>query len=278
MKHTYKIGIAGVGVVGGAVKTYFSKKKYPLFLYDKGKRIGSLDNINNADVVFLCVPTPYVPGTGFDLSHIKEVCGGLTRNKIVVIKSTVIPGTTEMLQKEFPGHRFLFNPEFLREKSAVKDMISPDRQIVGYTKKSRPVARTILKLLPRAAYEKVMPALEAELIKYFGNTFLSTKVIFANYMYELCVSLGADYQDVAHGAAADPRIGKSHLTVFHEGYRGYGGKCFPKDMRALIDFAKANNVDFALHELVEKKNEELMRQQHIKASDGFLGKPKKANV
>ncbi|MGB9598575.1 MAG: hypothetical protein ACPLZH_01895, partial [Minisyncoccales bacterium] len=224
-----KIGIVGVGMVGGALQRYFEKKGKKLFLFDKGKNLGSLNEINQADVIFLCVPTPFDKKKGFDLSYVKEAVSAIREEKIIVIKSTVLPGTTEKLQKEYPQHTFLFNPEFLSELTADQDMEYPDRQIVGFTQKSYSVARDILQILPLAPYEKIMPATEAEMVKYFGNTWFAIKVIFANQIYDLCQKLKIDYDRVMEAASADKRIGRSHLEVWHKGYRGYGGKCLVGD-------------------------------------------------
>jgi len=264
-----KIGIVGVGMVGGALKKYFEKKNRKLFLYDKYKNIGSFDEVNQADVVFICVPTPFDKEKGFDLSYVEEACDSIKGEKIVVIKSTVVPGTTEKLQKKYPQHRFLFNPEFLTELTAEQDMNYPDRQIIGYTQKSYGIAGDILQILPLAPYQKIMPATEAELVKYFGNTWFSIKVVFANQMYDLCQKLGVDYDRVKEAAAADKRIGSSHLEVLHKGYRGYGGKCLPKDIRALIQFADKMGVDLKLHKVAEEINNQLMKQQGIDDPEKF---------
>ena len=135
-----KIGIIGIGFVGGAVKKYFSAKGGNIFVYDKFKHIGSIEEINRADVVFICVPTPFHTKKGFDVSAVVDAIKILKEPKIVVIKSSIIPGTAEKLQKQFPQHKILFNPEFLREASAFGDMIRPERQIIGYTKNSRNAA------------------------------------------------------------------------------------------------------------------------------------------
>lgn len=229
---TKKLGICGVGMVGGALRRYFEEKDgIKLFLYDKGRNLGSYQEINQADIIFVCVPTPYdcppPRGTdkGFDLSCVKEVFRNIQGKKTIVIKSTVVPGTTEKLQKQYPQHKVLFNPEFLTESTADQDMKYPDRQIIGYTEKSYNIAGDIMQLLPLAPFERIIPATEAEAVKYFGNTWFSTKVIFANQFYELCKALGIDYNRVMEAAAADKRIGRSHLSVLHKGYRGFGGKC-----------------------------------------------------
>lgn len=266
-----KIGIMGVGMVGGSIQRYFEQKKeVKPFLYDPGRNLGSVEEVNQADVIFVCVPTPYLrDGKGFDLSYVEDALSKIKDGKIVVIKSTVLPGTTEAFQTKRPNHKILFNPEFLTEVTADQDMSYPDRQIVGYTEKSYNVAGDILQVLPIAPLERIMPATEAEMVKYFGNTWFSTKVTFANQMYDLCQSLGIDYDRVMEAASADKRIGRSHLEVWHKGYRGYGGKCLPKDTKAFIQFADSKGVDLRLHKTVDAINEELMKKQGIADPEKF---------
>lgn len=249
------VGIMGVGMVGGAVARIFENP----VLYDPHKKLGSLKEVNHADIIFICVPTPYDEERGgFDLSIVEESIGNLNGNKIIVVKSTVVPGTTEKLQKKHPHHKFLFNPEFLTELTADQDMRYPDRQIVGFTKQSYTVAGELMHMLPMAPFERIMPASEAEMVKYFGNTWFATKVVFANQMYDVCKALGVDYETVKDAASADKRIGRSHLAVIHRGYRGYGGKCLPKDTRALIQRARELGVPFGLLERVEEINNGLV--------------------
>ncbi|OGD41849.1 hypothetical protein A2567_00160 [Candidatus Azambacteria bacterium RIFOXYD1_FULL_42_11] len=252
-------------MVGGAMQRYLEKKQgLELFLYDKGKSLGSPDEINKAEIVFICVPTPYLKdGKGFDLSYVEESLAMLSGEKVVVIKSTVLPGTTEMLQQKYPQLNILMNPEFLTEETADQDMDYPDRQIVGYTAQSQTVAGDVMQLLPLAPFERILPATEAETVKYFGNTWFSVKVSFANQMYDLCQKLGVDYDRMVEVAAADKRIGRTHLNVFHKGARGYGGKCLPKDIKALIQLANSKGVDLKLHKAAEDINNELMRMQGI---------------
>lgn len=257
------IGIMGLGMVGSALKRYFDKTKHKGFFYDKGKEIGSVEEVNRADIVFICVPTPFIPGKGFDHSFVEDACSNLSGNKIVVIKSTVLPGTTEELQKKYPQHKFLFNPEFLTELTADQDMEYPDRQIIGCTKESYNISGDVMQILPLAPYEKIIPATEAEMVKYFGNTWFSIKVIFANQMFDLCEKIGLNYEEIMEAAAADKRIGRSHLGIWHKDYRGYGGKCLPKDIRALIQFADGQGVDLKLHKVAEEINNKLMADQGI---------------
>jgi UDPglucose 6-dehydrogenase len=260
-----KIGIIGVGMVGGAVARYFESIGRTPFLYDKYNGKGSLEEVNEADVIFIAVPTPYKKRGGFDLSAVKESFEGIKGKKIIVIKSTVWPGTTEQFQKKYPQHKVLFNPEFLSEATVDEDMRNPDVQIVGYTSISRPFAKKILsEILPRASYEAAIPATEAEMFKYFHNVHGAIKVIFANQMYDLCVKLNINYDRIKECAAASKHILTSqYLNIWHKQFRGYGGSCFPKDIRALIQFGDKIGVDLQLLKTAEKINNRLLKQQNI---------------
>jgi UDPglucose 6-dehydrogenase len=265
MNKEYKIGICGVGMVGGAVNSYFKSKGIEPLLYDPYKQLGSEEEINQADIIFICVPTPYLKDSkGFDLSYVEEVCEKMKKEKILVIKSTVLPGATEKLQERYFQHKFLFNPEFLSESTAEEDMLNPDRQIVGYTEKSKDVAQDVLDILPEASYKKIMPATEAEMVKYFNNTFNAIKVTFANQIYDLCQALEINYDNVMEAAAKSKFIKtKDHLQVWHKDFRGYGGKCLVKDIRAIIQLADSVGVDLKLHKMTEEINNKLMEEQGI---------------
>ena len=277
MQTKYKIGIMGVGMVGGALKKYYESENVRPSVYDKFKNLGSLEEVNLADVIFIAVPTPYDEKTcGFDLSYVREaisqIQGGTLSvpmptlsvgGKIIIIKSTVLPGTTELLQKEFPRHKIIFSPEFLTEATALRDMFCPNRQIVGTTEKSADVGQEIMNLLPRAPFEKIVPSKEAEMVKYFGNTLYALRVAFANQMYDLCGKMGIDYETVKECAKPEPMVGKSHLEIFHKGYRGYGGKCLPKDTRALIQLGQKAEMEMTLLKAAEVYNNALIATQGI---------------
>lgn len=258
----YTIGIMGAGFVGGALARYFESVNVHPLVYDPGKGFGSVADVNRADVIFVCVPTPYyIDEHGFDLSFVHDAIRALEGEKIVVLKSTIIPGTTEKLQAEYPQHRFLYNPEFLTEVTADQDMKFPDRQIVGTTKQGYTVAGDILAMLPLAPFERVVPATVAEMVKYAGNTWFAMKVSFSNQMHDLSKELGIEYDEVKECMAADKRIGRTHLDIFHKGYRGYGGKCLPKDTRALIQLGESLGIDLTLLRAAEAYNNALVQSQ-----------------
>jgi UDPglucose 6-dehydrogenase len=257
------IGIMGYGMVGGSLARYFQNiRAIDPAIYDPPKGYDSIESLNQADIIFVCVPTPYDEEKGgFDLSYVEDAFSKIAGGKVVVIKSTVLPGTTQNFQDKYPSLKVLFNPEFLTESTADQDMCYPDRQIVGYTKQSFSVAGDVMRILPLAPFERLLSVTEAEMVKYFGNTWFSTKVVFANQMYDICQKLGIDYDRVKEASAADKRIGPTHLEVFHKGYRGYGGKCLPKDTRALIQLGNRIGSEMKLLKLVEEINNTLREMQ-----------------
>jgi len=280
----YKIGIAGVGMVGGAIKRYFEKKpNYELFLYDK-KGVGSIEEINMADFIYVCIPTPYVTGVGCDTSLVEGFIDQLEtkkiyhnpledindieeKGKVIIIKSTVIPGTTQKLQDKYPQHKFIFNPEFLTEETSDQDMSFPDSQIIGYTSKSYNITKDVLQQLPLATHERIVPCHIAEFIKYAKNSHFAIKVAVNNELYDLCKKFGLseeEWDSVVDGLSADRRIGRTHLKIMHKGKRGYWGKCLPKDLKALIDFADKLGIDMTIRKSVNEYNDKLLTEQGYK--------------
>ncbi|KKU49743.1 MAG: hypothetical protein A2633_03720 [Candidatus Sungbacteria bacterium RIFCSPHIGHO2_01_FULL_47_32] len=267
-----KIGIIGLGFLGGSLDRYFTEdRKFQPYRYDK-KGIGSAEEVNKADMVFVCVNTPYdSKARDINLSYVESAVGTLMGSKIIVLRSTIPPGTTDAMQKKFPQHRFLFNPEFLRAKHAYEDFIKPPRQVVGYTEQSKGDAETLMPLLPKAPaeYTKILPARSAELIKYASNVILASKVAFANKIFEFTKVLGTDYDEIAHLLGADPRIGHYGLEVMHEGFRGYSGTCFPKDVRTFVARGKALGIDMAWIESMDDENLKLLQRQGLGPDYGY---------
>jgi len=258
----YTIGIIGVGMVGATLAEYL---RSPI-LYDSGRNIGSIEEVNKADFIYICVPTPYIEGVGCDISIVESVVEKITGSKVLIIKSTIIPGTIDMLQEKYPQHKFIFNPEFLAEATAHEDLFFPDKQIVGYTRESHSVAEEIMSQLPKSEYSSIVPARVAEMIKYGDNTWLAIKVAMNNELYDICKAIGfteEEWVEVTHAMAVGKWAGKAHLKVYHNGKRGYSGKCLTKDMKAFIEFAKQNNIRIPIREEVDKYNDELLIKQGL---------------
>jgi len=263
-----RVGVVGLGMVGGAIAAYFKKKSnYELFVYDKYKDMGSIEEINNADFIYICVPTPHVEGVGCDTSIVEEIVDQIKGEKAIIIKSTIIPGAIYKLQEQYPQHAFLHNPEFLTEVTADQDMTYPDRQLIGYTDQSYGVAKEVLLQLPLAPYERILPAHITEFVKYFGNTWFSTKVSKNNEFYDLFKAYGGsdeEYTEMISTAAADKRIGRTHLKIVHKDKRGYSGSCLPKDTKAILELAEELGVDMPVLKATDAYNDKLLKSQGIK--------------
>lgn len=252
-----KVGIVGYGMVGRAVGAWFTKAA----IYSPHQFPTGLPDVNACDIIFVCVPSPYSKISGFDLKAINQTAKALTGRKIVVLKSTVLPGTTVRLQKKYPKHIWLFNPEFLVEKTHIHDFLKPDRQIIGLPKNTarhRAAARRVMKILPSAPFTAITTAAEAELIKLGANAFGALKVVYANMIYDLARAAGADYEIVRAGIGRDPRITPSWMKIWFDGYRGYSGKCFPKDVGALIWYGQQKKRRLKLLETADRINQRLL--------------------
>lgn len=266
MKET--IGIIGQGFVGNAVyqgmKNYYDVKTFDI----NGKCTElSLDSlIKDVDETFLCLPTPMKKSGECDLSIVRNCLQDISRlveyynkkNFIVIIKSTIPPGTTDRLNQEFSNIHIVFNPEFLTEANAVDDYKNQNRIIIGADRPySSRVKQIFSKAFPKVSIIKTSSTI-AEMIKYVTNTFLATKVSFANEMYQICKELDIDYDKVIEYSRYDDRLGNSHWSVpGPDGDFGFGGHCFPKDVEALIFLANTLGVSPTMLTSTSKKNNEV---------------------
>jgi nucleoside-diphosphate-sugar epimerase len=274
-----RIAIMGTGMVGGALERYFRLHGTVPGLFDPPKGLTDASVLALADIVFIAVPTPYyLDGSGFDESYLRSAIEAIpVPGKTIVLKSTILPGTTERMQADYPMHRFLFNPEFLTETTADRDMQFPNRQIVGYTAESRKDAELVMGILPRAPFENIIPSRAAEMVKYFGNAFYALKVAYANQMYDLCEKIGVDYDLVKECAKAEPWMGTHHWEIFHKGYRGYGGKCLPKDTRAIVQLGSRVGSDLSILKQAEDYNNAICAAQGLNIQ-WEEGSPKKGII
>jgi len=259
------VGIIGQGYVGSALKEGF-KSFYRIETYDKYRHdlstCKSLKDLSQkAEIIFVCVPTPMQKDGRCDLSIIHEVVSAIDtckNNNILVIKSTIPPGTTSMLNKEYGHIQAVFNPEFLTEANFIDDFKNQSKIIIGGP---RPASTKVKNL-----YRKVFPETPliktgsdtAEMVKYFTNCFLMTKVSFANEIKQICEKIGVDYDKVVEYGLYDKRLGRSHFSVpGPDGKSGFGGSCFPKDINALIKVAENLNIEATVLKSVWKKNLEV---------------------
>ena len=259
------IGIVGQGYVGTAVKEVFSKH-YDVDTYDLDKDKCSVDYLEDlvelTNIIFVCVPTPMKKDGSCDTSIVEAIVKDIndmvvSRNvsgRIVAIKSTIPPGTTNRLNKECHNISVIFNPEFLTEANFIEDFRNQSRIIIGGERPSTTKLRQVYSLLfPDATIVKT-GSKTAEMVKYMTNTFLATKVSFANEMKMICDELKIDYDKVVEYSTYDERLGKSHWAVpGPDGDLGFGGHCLPKDLSAIINQFET----LGLLEAVEQVNDQV---------------------
>tara|TARA_R110002012_G_scaffold71105_3_gene182599 strand:- start:206 stop:1057 length:852 start_codon:yes stop_codon:yes gene_type:complete len=259
------IGIIGQGFVGTAIhKGLENFYKIAAYDIDETKSNTTLEKlIIESNIIFQCLPTPMKKSGACDLSivnlslrNINMICEKWDRSPIVIVKSTVPPGTCEALNNVYENINIVFSPEFLTEANSIEDFKNQSRIVLGgprpYTTQVKTMFRKAFPHIPiiKTGYKT------AEMVKYFINNFLSTKVSFANEMYEICKEFGIDYDKVTEYALYDGRIGKSHLAVpGPDGDYGFGGHCFPKDLDAMIHFALQNNVEPLMLKSTKQKND-----------------------
>ncbi len=268
------IGIIGQGFVGNAIYQKF-KNYYDIKTFDiKGIMhcTSNKQDTMSCDIVFVCLPTPMNKNGSCHIDIVEKAVADisdLNKDNIVVIKSTVPPGTVAKLNKKFPSLNIVFNPEFLTEANAVEDFNNQTRIILGGPRKGTTKLKTLYsKVFPKATIVKT-DSTYAEMVKYVTNSFLATKVSFANEMYEICEGLDVDYDKVIEYACYDERLGKSHWNVpGPDGDFGYGGHCFPKDVKALIEVSTALNVFPLMLIAADEKNEIVRKNKDWKDMKG----------
>lgn len=257
------VGVIGNGFVGESQIFAFSPiSEIRVYDVDPLKSTHTKEETHQSDFIFVCVPTPMDMSGHQDLSYIENVFKDSKEGPIYIIKSTVLPGTTEMLQRKYPHLNIIFSPEFLTERTAKLDMLTQARVIFGGNK-------VLTEKVEELFSERFMnrhfihtDSKTAEFIKYMNNTFFATKVSLMNEYYRLAQLVGVNWDDALYGFASDGRVGDSHLHVpGPDGKVGFGGTCFPKDINALINMSKEVGVNMNVLEAAWKTNLEIRPEQ-----------------
>ncbi len=251
-----KIGIVGLGIVGSAVKYGFEKLGHSVVGHDI-KNGTDLEDVLDAEIVYLCLPTPQGDDGHCDTSIIedvaKELIGSYKYKGILAIKSTVTPGTTVKLQEKLATEQICHVPEFLRERAAIIDFTdNHDVCIIG-TGSDEVFERVKAShgYFPRQ-FIKLSPT-EAEISKYFNNVYNATLITFANAFYELCQAKGADYSKIKNAMVQRDHIYNKYLDC-NDNLRGFGGMCLPKDTAAMSALVKEMGLSIELFQAVVNDN------------------------
>jgi len=268
-----KLAVIGhTGTVGKAIYEYYRARGADVSGW-------SLDapewDWRGADFVFVCVPTPHTNPVGL----VRDAVARIQDDPIIIIKSTVPPGTTDLIQRENPGKRICFSPEFLSARTSAIDWRCPERQIVGYTGKTLDSIEQIFAILPGTRYREssrlmAVPAVEAEILKYLHNLHGAMQIIFANHWHDICENVGADWERVREAAPTSvlPRMAvETYWNVWHDGKRGYQGACFPKDAETLLQWAKTAGVPVELFAATQAANLRILEAQGL--DDGIERTP-----
>ena len=282
-----KIGVVGNGFVGKALVRGFMLDA-DIKIHDKFQSdTDSLEKtVAHSNYIFLCLPTPMksVEGGEIDLSTMNSVVEEISSeiagsDKILIIKSTVIPGTTQSYIDKYKSVRFCFCPEFLTARQAHLDFINAARHIFG----GHP---DITKELDTQLFRPRFPGghffhtdpTSAELVKYMSNLFFAVKIAFCNEFYDIINAFGCDYSKIQAMVLADGRIGNSHMTVpsQSDGLRGFGGTCFPKDMNAMIHLCKKMGIPTDILEAAWKNNLRVREDYDWGRSKSAVSKPQES--
>lgn len=247
-----KAAIVGLGYVGTAMNKLFTQA----VIYDEPKGIGSRGEVNACDIAFICVPTPKGESGACDTSIVEDVLPWLDTD-VIVIRSTVPAGFTEKMKAK-TGKHIVFQPEYLGETANHPYADLSKRTWITLGGDPEDAAKVVQ--LYRTVYSfditiNIVDSRTAELAKYMENCFLAAKVTFCNEFYDIAQKLGVDYSQLRETVLLDERIGSSHTIVYPDN-RGYGGKCFPKDVAALIAQAEELGVDATFMKAVQEKNEQ----------------------
>lgn len=238
ISNKFKIGFIGQGWIGKNYADNFEKRGFEVARYSlELPYLKNKDEIKNCDIVFIAVPTPTKLGFSDD-EAVRDALKLVGEGKIAVIKSTILPNRTKIIQSENPNIFVIHSPEFLTEATACHDATNPHRNIIGipidneiYKQK----ALEVLSTLPKAKYSKICDSTEAELIKYGKNCAGYIRIIFTNLLYELASNLGVNWDTIQEAISADPENGPTYMNPIHKSGRGAGGHCFIKDFSAFVN-------------------------------------------
>ena len=243
-----KIGIIGNGFVGNSIAFGFSPT-HEIRIHDKDPKrtLNTIEEVLECDFIFVAVPTPMNRDGSISLKVVEkalqEISEKNTKNNIIILKSTMVPGSTNNFIKQFPKLNIVFNPEFLTERTAKLDFLTQARIVLGGSKRLTKRVAKIFEERFMHTYIIETDTITAEMIKYMNNIFFASKVSIMNEMKMMCDAIGANWKQALAGFAADQRIGDSHLNVPGlDGKMGFGGSCFPKDINAFISYANELGV------------------------------------
>ena len=261
---SFKVGIIGIGFVGGAIYKSFLKKNINVVAYDKYKDLNTFEDCLQTDMLFLALPTLFNDERNeYDLDIIMEVCKNLNKSNyknLIIIKSTVAPLTIQLLSKTYPQLQFCHNPEFLKAATAFEDFYNQTHIVLGKHKSCEESSLNMLinfyTLYWPNANLSICNSEESESMKLIANSFYASKIQLFNEYYLLCNKLNINFEAVKILMLKNNRIHESDTMVpGPDGELGYGGACFPKDTKALLStMQKAGTSNIVLDAVIKERD------------------------
>ena len=252
-----QIGIVGLGVVGTACKNGFEKIGHEV-VYHEITHYTRIQDVSDTEVCFICVPTPSDKEGACDISIVESVINDLNimnYKGIVAIKSTIVPGTVKLFREKYQNLRIHFVPEFLRERCAYEDFVYNNSVLVVGTDSDQVYNKVIEShgILP--THKVKLKIIEAELMKYFSNTYKAMRIIFANSFYRLAKHFGGNYNAIKDAFLFHAVEEGHYLRVDKDFGYGYGGMCLPKDTKAMKSLVEEEGLDLNVFNFLEEENE-----------------------
>ncbi len=274
-----KIGIMGNGFVGNAIYQGL-KGHFDVLVYDTdpAKKINTFLEMSKIEILFICVPTPMKESGEFDLSIVKDTVSRFEDRKILIIKSTITPAAAEELINKYPMHSFVFNPEFLTERTAIRDFQNPSRIVLGGNDQNsiQKVEEMYRIVFPDRLIEIIKTdAKTACFIKYFSNCFFAAKVALMNEFRQVSDVAGIDWNTALNGLLTSGWVNPMHTLVpGPDGDYGFGGKCFPKDLNAFMSYCRELGIDPKMMQAAWNKNLEVRQDLNWLSIEGAVSNKK----
>lgn len=254
------IGIIGKGVVGTAIKKGFEKINHTVKYHDI-KHDTKIQDVLNTEIIYICVGTPSDKDGHCDITAVLSVVeelNNLNYKGIVSIKSTVKPGTTSKLIEKYPDLTFCFVPEFLREKCAYEDFVYNNSVLVVGTDDKKVYDMIVESHGALPTHKVQLTVIEAELMKYFSNTYKAMRIIFANSFHKLAKHFGGNYNAIKDAFLFHAVEEGHYLRVNKDFGYGYGGMCLPKDTKAMKSLVEEEGLDLNVFKFLEEENEKFI--------------------
>jgi len=258
------IGVIGVGVVGNAIKNALEHFNIPFKLYDKYKKLGnSIDDLLDCNIIFICLPTPFISSGGYDKCELYQVISQLALLEykgIIIIKSTVEPGTTKYLYSIHNNLTLVHNPEFLCAKTATDDFLNQNHIIIGMSSPNKDISSLVdfyKKHIPKADIS-ITTSDESEMAKISCNSFYACKIQFFTEIKLFCDKQCISYDNIKELIIKNGWVNPMHLEVpGHDGKISFGGACLPKDIQCLNSLLEQHHIDNKVIKAVVEENKKM---------------------